>query len=288
VRVLVGSDNIITSPMFVGADEEAPSNLDTGVPTVAVTDAAGTTLTAPTASLVGDGRYKVKLTAAAHTTDIDRLTVTWTGTADGMVQTLTQTVEVVDGHYATLAELRQLDELSDTSSYPSDALRWARDSYAELVEEYLGASFVGRLGIDTGPYCGRNGVLLSKMFPRTVRSFLVDGTAADLTGIELSDWGGLRLATWPSYTATYPQQTILYSYGAAPMPECLRVGCRAYVRALLKSGGSGVENAYAWADGNGGTYRTSTANWEQRRPTGWMAVDDQLNSAPNHRAPNVA
>ena len=58
MRVLVGYDNIITSPMFVGADEEAPSNLDSGVPTVAVTDAAGTTLTAPTATLVGDGRYK--------------------------------------------------------------------------------------------------------------------------------------------------------------------------------------------------------------------------------------
>lgn len=302
MRILVGSDNTVTSPVFVGPDGETPA-ATTGVPTVTVTRSVGTVLTAPTASAGADlGAYVVTLTAATHTTLLDVLTVTWTGTAGGRVQTYSQTVEVVGGHYATIPDLRATPGLESSSEFPTWRLLESRDEFADIVEDYRGVSYVPRYHLETlkesyaYPYgFGRPGrVFLRHVRIRAIRSLSLAGVAiTDFTTIAYTlsgalDWSYSTVSVPVSITGIPRDIVAGYEHGYDNPPDALRRACKQYIRAVLLSESSGVPRDVVYQSMDGMTTRYSSPDKEAGRPTGFIEVDRLLNSVIDERTPAIS
>jgi hypothetical protein len=162
--------------------------VDPGTVTVGITRADGTVLvaagTATTGSGTGARTYNLTTT---HTALLDRLTVTWTSTLKG---TLLSYVEVVGGFWFSLAELRAIRGLTDTTDYPTSDLAAMRTTVEDAIEEYTGA-LVPRYAYQTvsgvsgqpirlsKPYVGRSGRSPSTgPRCRSVRSLRCDCRAA--------------------------------------------------------------------------------------------------------------
>lgn len=291
MRVLRGSDTTITSPTFVGADGETPTDID-DLPTVTVTDYAGTALADPTAvDGAGEtGLYTVELTAADHTDVLNLLTLTWTGTVAGKTQTYSQDVEVVGGFYASLPSIRDQQGLGDPDKYPTARLREVREEFERLVDEYRGAAFVPRLAYETvrGVHWFSS-YLLGQMNPRVVRSITVASVAQDTASWLLNDYGLLYSETSSVSWSAGETATVAYEHGYDGPPPELQRACREYVRAVLLKETSGVDRDIIWQSFEGGvTNRYSTPDWSNGRPTGWLEVDRLLNQLPDNRTPAVA
>lgn len=302
MRVLVGSDVNIFSPVFVGADGETPT-ATTDTPTVSVTRAAGSVLTAPVASAVTPtGTYATVLTAATHTALLDVLTVTWTGTAGGMVQTYTSTVEVVGGHYASLPALRAMPGLESTADFPTSKLIAARDEFADIAEDYRGVSYVPRYyfyAIKESyafPYgFGRPGrVFLRHVRIRNIRSLSLAGVSVtDFSTIAWTlagalDWSYSTIAVPVSITGVPRDIIVGYEHGYDTPPDAVRRACRQYVRSTLLGDTSGVPRDVVYQSMDGMTTRYSSPDKSAGRPTGYIEVDRLLNSVVDERAPAVA
>lgn len=90
--------------------------------------------------------------------------------------------------YATLAELRALDGLGNTSAYPDETLSAALVYAEDLIDRYTGTSWehktftltVGGTGSDTLALVDEEGRRV--LFPRTLTSVTIDGDAQDTTG----------------------------------------------------------------------------------------------------------
>lgn len=282
MRIVGGVATRVTSPTFLGLDQ-APANLDAGVP-VCTGLATATGLAVPltgVAALAGaPGVYTAVLSPQVA---LGPITVTWTGTVAGHTQVLTRVVEVVEGHYASLAELQTMPDLDDV---PVVELIRGRDAFADLVEAYRGASWVGRVTVEAHDLPLRlAAVLLERSHPRLLIRLVVDGVAFVPSSHRFDTLGRLWL---PSIVGRRLEVT--YSYGRLDgVPAALRDACLEYVRSAVLATDSGIpRNALSWGDGQGGTYRTSTADWNAGRPTGLMAVDALLNQIPDHRLPGIA
>jgi hypothetical protein len=301
MRVLVGSDNTITSPVFVGPDGETPT-ATTGLPVVAVSRAVGTVLTVPVAVSVSTGVYSTVLTAAAHTAILDRLTVTWTGTAGGRVQTYSTTVEVVGSHYVTIPELRALPGLGSSSGVATARLLEARDEFADIAEDYRGVSYVPRYHLETikegyaYPYGFLRGsrTFLRHIRPRVIRTLTLAGVAVtDLTTVAFTLAGSLdwsyASATVPVSITGIPRDIVVgYEHGYDNPPEAVRRACRQYVRSTLLGDTSGVPRDIVYQSMDGMTTRYSSPDKAAGRPTGYIEVDRLLNSVIDERVPAFA
>lgn len=290
MRVLLGSDLKVLSPPFPGDDGETPTDCDS-TPTCTVMDLAGDTLPAPTVTNIDDaGRYTVLLDATDHLSQLDTLTLTWEGeTTSGLAKVLSQTVEVVDDHYATVPELRAI--LNDQSTVPLEALYSARDAFAELVETYRGTSWVGRARSEPFEACGGYRIQLDRMHPRAIRTLTVNGTEVSTTGVAVSTSGVVSLTAPMGCSSTSyppPNGSIIYEYGLRGVPATLNRACREYVRATLLADTGGIpRNAISYSTGDY-SYRMGTADWNAERPTGHMVVDDLLNQVDDYRVVQVA
>lgn len=107
--------------------DETPMDAD-GTVSVTVTKADGTTLIGPVTAThdgdAGSGRYVLPLPKQA---DLNILTCEWSGVFGGDEAIIETEVEIVGGHYFTLAEARAVEGLADTTKYPT----------AKLVEKRL-------------------------------------------------------------------------------------------------------------------------------------------------------
>lgn len=289
MRVLVDSDTVIDSPVFIGSDGETPSDCST-LPTCTVTDHNGVALAAVVAADVGDGRYRAALLAASHTAILGPLVLLWAGTAGGRLQTYSQTVDVVGAHYATIVELRAMPGMSSPDQYPTARLALARDEYADIVESYRGVSFVPRLAVETFRGVGQTSHLLSMLPVRTIRSVTVDAVAIDPVDYAVGSYGLL----WSDTVAfTYTQGsgenvTVAYEHGEDGPPEVLRHGCREYVRAVCKRETSGVDRDIIRQSVEGMSMQYSTPDFARGRPTGYLEVDRLINSVADGRMPVIA
>jgi hypothetical protein len=114
--------------------------------TTLITNAAGGTVTSGTATHGTGGVYTFVLPPQ---TDVAALTVTWTGTFGGVVQSLQFAVDVVGALLFTLADLRAFGPpndlpLSDTSKYPDQVLADSRARITDLFRRCCGVSFIPR------------------------------------------------------------------------------------------------------------------------------------------------
>lgn len=281
MRIVLGQSAAIPSPPFVNLDEERAAPAET--PTVEVSSwmRGGLADAAVEPVSGGVGRYRAVLPADPYTAEVDVLELTWSVQVDGHTSTYRQTVEVVTGHYASIPELRAHPDLGDTTRVPTDRLRAWRDGFASLVERARGASWVGRLDA-VESYHGA-----PVRLPRDTTNVLtveIDGAPYLFDGWTRSETGLLYVAGNASLIPAALTVRVVIARGWAEPPECLRAACREYVREACMAPASGVaRNAITWGDGNGGTYRIGTANWNAGRYTGLNTVDRLINEATDYR-----
>jgi hypothetical protein len=284
MRVLVGSDAEILSPVFVAADGETAVAAD-ATPTCTVADGAGTALAAPLVMAVEPGLYAAALTAAAHTAALDTLTLTWSATVSGKVQRTIQTVEVAGGTYVALSTLRQIPALDNADKFSTLTLRTAREEFEDIAEHYLGVAFVPRAARETIIGTGQCHLMLGCPMPRLIRSLTVDGVTIDVSTVELAEAGWItRDQGWARGAVV----DIVYEHGFDTPTGPIVRACIEFVRAGLLQSASGLPRNTIDVSFDGLSLRASTADIMQRRPTGWLTVDAALNQAPSFAAPAVA
>lgn len=184
----------------------------TGTPTIAITRADGTTVTASSVSGTGTGPYTATVTAANNNL-LDTLTATWTATISGQANTYADTVEVAGDTLFSIAQAQAI--------LPSATVTQITDArvYAETeLEKAIGFALVPRYSRETitVPYlvCRWQRYLRVKWpFIRTVRSATVNGTvlaAGDLTALAFNQ-NFVFGYNWPS-GGTWQPGTVVIGY----------------------------------------------------------------------------
>ena len=189
-----------------------------GSVTLGIVDSAGTTVVAAgtATTSAGSGVYTYSL---AGQSNLKELITTWSGTW-GSAMEFTTTSEVVGNFYATPAEVRAMDSLTGESSTFSAADVVEGIAYAtSIIDDYCGTSFVQRYHRDTLNGTGTDTIHLTQMFPTTLLSATIDGTAlsaSKLSEIALFEDGSLvrKSDAW-AFTQPGNGVVIEYEFGAA-------------------------------------------------------------------------
>lgn len=218
----------------------------TGDVAVSVTDYAGTEITTGTA-VATDTLYTYTLPAQS---ELDALTVTFTGVFGGATRTQAVRVDVVGGFYFSLAELRAYDEvLTNITKYPTQRLVAARDSVEAKFEETCHRAFVPRFAAETLNGTGRDTLWLDKPDWSVILSVAVDGSdvTADYDGNRNADRGAKAVTLpfpgyWPLGVSNI---AITYTYGFSAVPQGIHDAALRYARYLLISQGNTVLNERA-------------------------------------------
>ena len=222
------------SVVFSGGDA------DSGV-TVTIVDADGnpvvTGAPATHSGVAGSGAYVYSLAPQAAMT---WLTVTWTGTFGGVVQSITTgagqadgtpaEVQVAGDHLFTISELRNFADrvLFDPAKYPDQTLIDARSRTTQMFEQFCGVAFVPRYGRVTLDGAFSRSLWLPRVKVTKLRSVSLNGVAlsqADLNQIAVYSYGRLdRLALWPP-DVVGQNVVVGYEHGySAPPQDIARVG----------------------------------------------------------------
>lgn len=284
MRILKSSQFTLPSPTFVGADGETAADT-ASTPTCTVSREDGTALSAATVSHHSDsgalGSYTAAITTT-HTSQVDRLAITWTGTSGSQVQVYTDTLEVVGAHYFTIPEMRAFSRsMSDTSKWPIALLRDVRDEFEDRVESICGRAFVRRYERDRLDGDGSSTLLLSRRNPRSVLSVTVNGesqTAADFTvhrnGTVHWDNGAF---TPPDSTNGDRNVLIAYEHGDdAPRVDLKREGLKWCANRIFETVSGLPEGAQSLSPEGQGSVRMFTADPSRGKPTGIPSLDAVL------------
>jgi hypothetical protein len=252
-----------------------------GVLTVRVQKADGTDILAAgtaTTDATGPGNYTVALTAA-QTTSLDMLTATWTDAGDTSVTTTRH--EIVGGYYVSIAAIRALKNLDDTSKFTDAELVAARWWFEDLVEQYTATAFVPRYG-----RLWMSGTLTASLLPpvgplRSLRSARSYTDATNYTAFSASELADVHVEPWSLYRRTlgaWPYGTtnllLEVEYGHDRPTADIREAALIAIRSHLLNDQTG-RPMLSVSDGEGGTTRFATPGAD--RPTGIPDVDSVLN-----------
>lgn len=285
-RILQGTAATLTVTML---DQDGVTADAAGAVTVRVQKADGTDVLAAgtaTTNPAGTGTYAVALTAA-QTATLDVLTATWTDAGDS--STTTTRHEIVGGYYATIADLRALANLADTSKFTNDELIAARRWFEELVERYTGTAFVPRYGRIWVSGSSSSSLLPNVGPLRSLRSARSYTDATTYTSFSVSDLADVQVDDWRLYRRSlgvwdYGTSNLLLEieYGYDRPPADVRDAALIAIRSHLLNDQSG-RPMLSVADGAGGTTRFAIPG--DNRPTGIPEVDTILN---RYRQPVLA
>lgn len=285
-RLLVGAPATLTATLY-GSDGDVDDSLDSGV-TVTVTRLDGTALVTGQSATCTDGVATYALTAAQTGAGLDLLTAQWTHNS---VVRSTTVHEVVGRHW--FAPRRLLDEPGvnkAVAALPGDvgvsALIAARTWAESLIEHATGVAWVPRTFLDSLDACGVDEVLLTQMYPRTLRTLTIDGTAETVADWTVTKHGGLRRDTGGSiWTSNALGLVARYDYGLdAPPAPLLDAAIEAAADYIL-SRTSRLGRRATGFDGQFGTISYATV--DKDRPTGIPHVDAVIR-AHDRRIPGMA
>ena len=156
-----------------------------GAVTIGIVDAEGTTVVAAGTATTSAGSGVYTYTLAAQT-NLNDLTATWSGTFGGNVMEFTTQHEIVGGFYASPSEIRAMDSISgETTTFPLADLVKAITWSSEVIDNYVGASFVYRFHRDVLDGNNQSDIKLTHPFPQVIISGSIGGTA--LTATQISD-----------------------------------------------------------------------------------------------------
>lgn len=281
MRIRKASSYILPSPTFVGTDGETPTNA-TGTPTCAVSREDGTALAAATVTqsdATDLGNYQAALTTT-HTSQCDRLQITWTATVAAQTQVYTDVVEVVGAHYCTIPELRAMPSLDDTDKFPTALLRAMRDEFEDKVESICSTAFVPRYERDVRDGLNSRKLSLSRRNIRSVLSVKINGAVISETFDTRNRGEILRrgdVFPVPDSVNGYGNVSIAYEHGySAPPPQLKRAALQTIRMDLLAQVAHGVPDNAISQVFDGTTIRYSTPDPMNGRPTGVLALDPIL------------
>lgn len=239
--------------------DEAALSAD-GAVTVDLIKADGTALLENQAtSNPGVGQYKYIL---APQSDLMRLTVVWTGTFSGVVQSITTYVEVVGGRYYALAEARASDSsLASTDRYPTSELEQVRLEVEDEFEEICEVAFVPRFGRETISGNGRSTLMLRRNKIRRIISLTVGSvafSAENLSALSINEIGEIY-NDGSAWSSGIQNIVVEYEYGYDAPPSDVRRAALIRQRHRLMANKSGVpDRAVSYSAAEGGTYSLAT------------------------------
>lgn len=251
--------------------DEAATDAD-GAVTVTVVADDGTVIATDAATSAGEedsGQYTYTL---APQTDLNRLTLTWTGTFSAVEQSLVTRAEVVGARLFTYAQARASDTLlANTSKYPTTVLERIRSEVEDEFESIAARSFIPRYGRTRRLGQGSDVIRLDHADILTLRSVTVDGVAFtedELDGCTLDDWGLLYHPT-----GTWTQGLVIvvqYEYGLPYVTTDLSDVAMKRARSRITDNNTGIpDRATSFDTVEGGTYQLATpgrAGWETGIP----------------------
>lgn len=271
VRVLRTSQVVLSHTFYV--DETATDA--TGAVTYSVKRLDGTVVTSGTASgPVPTGVYAITVPAQSQ---VDTLTVDWTGLIAGTTITARDIVEVVGGFIFGLAEARAQPPVLDAVKYTTARLAQKRIGVEQECEEICGQAFVprfARASFTVGGYNNPSGVVYTLRLPhvgvRALRSIRLDGVTQTLTGIAVSPAGIVSGGAWVGGVSG-SAILVEYEHGWDYPPEDLKDAAMLRLRSRLSQGDTGVpQRALSFSVADGGVYRLSTPSGKK---TGIPDVD---------------
>jgi hypothetical protein len=277
-RILIDTPATLSASFYDGE-----TLVDPGVVTATVTRSDGTAVVTAAAT-TGTGAA-ARTYALPAQTRLDHLTAVW----DAAARSVVTHHEIVGGYYAELAEIRSLDALTSTSSYPTSKLETARAQAEARFEEATGVAWVPRHRREDLTGGNQSRLLISGRPPRSLIAVTIDGTpVVDLTTLTLYSWGAVdRNAglTFPAPTGSGANVTVEYEYGFDRPPEDLKWAFLEYCRDLLLKGRSRIPASATVMSTDMGTFQLQPAGF--RRTTGNAEVDAILNSY-DYTVPGVA
>lgn len=232
---------------------------------------------APTATIVGN-RVKLSLTAADHTASLDKLIVAVSATVDSLATKQTIQVDVVGSHYCTIGALREEPKLDDKNRFPDALIAEIRDEVESYVEQAAGISFVPTFGSERHIGDAGNNIVLRHNAVRSLVSVTVDGTAQNLSNLELLDGDQLYARGGFPFISTRPV-VVKLEHGEDRPPVKLVREVKKAIRSELLSRGAQAPRDLLWeqtADGN--TVRYSTPDFFAGRFTGNLSLDAAINA----------
>ena len=205
-----------------------------GSVTIGIVDEAGTTVVASATATTsaGSGVYTYSLAAQSN---LKKLTATWSGTW-GSAMTFDTHHEVVGGWYATPAEVRAMDSiLGEATTFPLADLIDAIDYATAIIDDYTGVSWTQRYHREVLNGTNSDTIRVSKMFPATLLSASINGTAltaSQITDTALFDDGTMQRKS-DVWTYTNPGNLVVIEYEAGAgtvAPNDLRWAARTLAR----------------------------------------------------------
>lgn len=264
VRVLRTAQVVMTHTFYV--DETAADA--TGPVTYSVKRLDGTVVTSGTATdAPGTGVYQATVPAQSQ---LDVLTLDWTGVISGATVTARDYIEIVGGYIFGLAEARAQPPVLSDVRYPTAMLAQKRVSVEQECEEICAQAFVPRFARATITLTGQQTLTLPHVRVRTLRAVTINGATQTLSGFTVTPAGVVSGGAWEHRT---PQTTavIEYEHGWDYPPEDLKEAAMLRLRSRLALGDTGVpQRALSFTVADGGTYRLSTPG---ARKTGIPEVD---------------
>lgn len=287
LRALKANHYKLFSPVFTSIDEVPTASDATAV--CAVVTAAGATLTAPTVTAITGqpGRYWALLTDTVHTAALDELTVTWTGDVSTYQRTFTQTVEVVGGHYVSIAEIRAEAGMDDAQLFPSTLLAEIRAEVEDVCEQAVGWAFVPRFRRESFHGSGTSRLELPCPKPTAVLAVTVDGTAQTVGDYSVDATTGEIVATagtFPVSSNGAPNVVVAWTHGESDPPPKLRREVLKLIRNEALARTADQPSQVIAQTYEGMTLRYSTPDPRNGRPTGVLSLDPVLVSI---RGPRV-
>lgn len=275
----------------------------TGAVTVTVTRADGTALAtdaATTKPADTTGVYRYALAAQAN---LDRLTLTYSGTWGGAVQTETQTVEIVGDFMFTIAEARASDSaLASPTDYPNAIIVATRQEVEDEFEGWTGVSWVRRYARDR--VAGGNvATLLLPHWPvgvnavtglpavYSVRSYSAADAYTAFTADELADLivdgPYLRRFGGSTFALGNGNLVVEYEHGFDRVPADLKRAALTRLRYRLTANRSGIpDRALSYSSEGGSTFAIATPGMRGSK-TGIPDVDAVL-ARYDHSVPAIA
>jgi len=197
----------------------------TGLPTIVVKDPTGATIASGTSTkpAATTGLYEFAVTGA-QAAALDELTATWTAVVAGDTKTISTSAQIVGGHLIGLAEIRELEDgkdngLGNTTRYPADRIRTARQWATEAFEKAANRAFTPRAARETLSGDDTPLLIVPHNDLRTVRSVTVDGTTWTASDVGLHIWGGLVAPAGTVWTKGQRNIEVCYEYGLDAPPE---------------------------------------------------------------------
>lgn len=257
-QILAGAAAMLTASF---RDQDGDLADPSGTVTVGIVSGDGSTVVAAGTATTnaGTGLRTVALPAASNLVP-QLLTCSWT---NGTV-TLTTTVEVVGGYYASTKQVRDSDDvLADTRKYPAATLVAARRSVEVEFEDYCRAAFVPRYRRVRLDGSGDEEQLLPDPYVRTVRSVRIydtDGnytafTAPELAAIQVNDSGIIYRTDGDTFDRGEQNIVVEYEHGLDQPPADLADAFMMRLRDVVNRAHRGVpDRASTFTSDVGGTY----------------------------------